>query len=292
MTQGVRRGAAYVEEGSWPFFAWRHDDPGAPATGLVAVICAPIGSEYTRSHRSIRHLADRLARAGVPSMRFDYHGTGDSPGTDLDSDRVPAWLDNIRTACALARRWSGCERVVLVGVRLGATLAALASRDVDPELLVLWNPPVKGKPYVRELQAIAMTAARAGDSEGALEAAGFTLTTETVAAIKAMDLLQAPVSAHGALIVTRDDLTPDDTLAKRLEASGIATETLALPGWNGMMADHQHTVVPEEALGRIVEWVVRRSGEGGNASLDPRLRGDDVAWRGAAAPPRHLMSTP
>ncbi len=47
------------------------------------MLCAPIGSEYTRSHRSLRHLADRFARAGIPAVRFDYHGTGNSPGWSM-----------------------------------------------------------------------------------------------------------------------------------------------------------------------------------------------------------------
>ena len=252
----VIRRAAFVEHDAFPYFAWTQEAPEAAARDLVAVVCAPIGSEYTRSHRSLRHLADRLARAGIPAVRFDYHGTGDSPGTDLDPHRAEAWLANIVDACRLAREWSGRTRVVLVGVRLGGTLAALASEAVEPEGLVLWNAPAKGRPYVRELQAIAMTAARAEASDDTLEAAGFVLTAETLAAVKRIDLTQAPVKARHALLVARDDLTPDATLAERFAAQGIATETLVLPGWHGMMADHQHTVVPDAALDAIVAHVV------------------------------------
>jgi hypothetical protein len=35
-----------------------------------------VGHEYTRAHCSLRHLADRLALAGMPALRFDYHGIG------------------------------------------------------------------------------------------------------------------------------------------------------------------------------------------------------------------------
>ena len=248
----VVREAAFLAEADPAFFAWTHHAPSAEPRGLAAVICGPIGSEYTRSHRSLRHLADRFARAGIPAVRFDYHGTGDSPGTDLDPGRVDAWLANIREAARLARRWSGCRAIVLVGVRLGGTLAALASEAVAPEGLVLWNAPAKGRPYVRELQAIAMTAARAAENEGSLEAAGFVMTAETLEAVRAMDLTRTPIRAGHALLVARDDLTFDATLVERFRALGIPVDTITVPGWGGMMADHQHTVVPHEALDRIV----------------------------------------
>jgi len=267
----VVRQAAYVTEAAPAFFAWTHHAPDVAPRDAVAVICGPIGSEYTRSHRSLRHLADRLARAGIPAMRFDYHGTGNSPGTDLDPGRVPAWLDNIRAAADEARRWSGRGKVILLGVRLGGTLAALASADVAPEGLVLWNAPLKGKPYVRELQAIAMTAARAAETEGTLEAAGYVLTAETLDALRSIDLGKATIAARHALVVTRDDLAADGALPDRLAALGIACETETLPGWNGMMADHQHTVVPAEALERIVAHVARWTGPFEGAAALPAL---------------------
>ena len=256
---GIARTPEYIGGDGKPFFAWMHADGAAPSTDLVAVLCPPIGSEYTRSHRSIRHLADRLARAGVPALRFDYHGTGNSPGTDVDPARVSTWVGNIVAAACAARERSGRSKVVLVGVRMGATLAALASERVDPELLVLWNAAVNGRPYVREMQAIARLAAFESDSDGALEAAGFVLTAETLADLRGIDLLQAPLRARRVLFVARDDLGADGSLAARLDEEGIANDLLVASGWNGMMADHQNTVVPEVALAGIVDWVSRHA---------------------------------
>lgn len=255
MDANVIRQAAYFDAAGQSFFGWYHDAPDAPARDLVAVVCGPIGSEYTRSHRSLRHLADRLSRAGIPALRFDYHGTGNSPGTDLDPGRVEAWLGTIAAACAHARKISGRSRVCLLGVRLGGTLAALASREIAPDLLVLWNAPAKGKAYVRELQAIAATAARASESDDALEAAGGMLTRETLDHLRAIDLLQQSPRAGRVLLVNRDDLPAAPALEEALVAAGIPCESVALPGWNGMMADHQFTVVPDAALAAIVDWV-------------------------------------
>jgi Serine aminopeptidase, S33 len=148
-----------------------------------------------------------------------------------------------------------------VGVLFAATLAALEAEEAGADRVVLWNPVVKGRAYARELQAIAMTArnapAEAGDG---LESAGFRISGETLAALKAVDLASARFKPGArVLLVDRDDLAADGALAERLAAEGIEHDRLAAPGWNPMMADHQFTVVPDAALGAIVGWIVAHS---------------------------------
>lgn len=276
----VHRDAAYFG-GARALFGWTHRADTALARDCVAVICAPIGHEYTRAHRSLRHLADRLALSGIPALRFDYHGIGDSPGGDLDPDRVPEWLASVKAAIEHARQWSGHRRVCLIGVRLGAALAALAAAQVRVELLVLWNPVVRGRPYVRELQAIAMSAERvACDIDGAVESAGFVMTAQTLAAVRDMDLTRLrPQVAQRVLVLERDDQAPDRALCDHLAAAGIACDRLAAPGWAGLMAEHQFTVVPDAALDAIVDWVEKGSGPFSGelaASAEPPRRKMDL----------------
>ena len=59
----MKREALYLGEGESSFFGWYHAEESAPPADRVAVICGPVGHEYTRAHRSLRHRADRLARA-------------------------------------------------------------------------------------------------------------------------------------------------------------------------------------------------------------------------------------
>ncbi len=256
----VERRALYLEPlpgEARALFAWYHAPAGGATADRVVVICPPLLSEYTRSHRSLRHLADRLARAGLPALRFDYDGCGDSPGTDLDADRIAAWRASIRTAMRHARRLAGVDRVCLVGVRLGATLAALVAAQERVEDLVLWNPCVKGRAYARELQAVAMSAERPScDIPGAIESAGFVMTAATLDALRGIDLLACDFRVEGrVLLARRDDLAPDTALAERLAARRVRHESVRLPGWNGMMAEHQFTVVPDAALDAIVRWL-------------------------------------
>jgi alpha/beta superfamily hydrolase len=113
--RAVQREPHYFGNGDHALFGWLHTAQAAERAGCVAVICPPIGSEYTYSHRTIRHLADNLARAGVPALRFDFHGSGDSPGSDLDADRVAEWRRNVAVAVRHARTATGCAAVCLVG---------------------------------------------------------------------------------------------------------------------------------------------------------------------------------
>ncbi|MGZ5039426.1 MAG: alpha/beta fold hydrolase [Usitatibacter sp.] len=267
----MRREAGYFGEGADSFFGWRHSEGAAVAGDRVAVICGPVGHEYTRAHRTLRHLADRFARAGIPAVRFDYHGIGDSPGTDLDPDRMRAWQENVRTAIAEARAWSGCRSVCLVGVRLGATLAAVVARDVEVAELVLWNPVVRGRPYVRELQAIAMSAERAASEvQGALESAGSIMSAQTLEALRAVNLLETAPRAGRVLVAGRDDHAPDASLNEFLTEAGVRNEYVRLPGWADMMAEHQFTVVPDAALDEIVGWVLEEPGAARGLATPPR----------------------
>ena len=76
---------------------WLHRPAVTVATRDVGVvICCPLGYKALLSHRSLRHLAEEAAARGYPALRFDYDGTGDSAGYDLDADRWEAWLASLR----------------------------------------------------------------------------------------------------------------------------------------------------------------------------------------------------
>ena len=63
------------------------DPETARGTGVI-LRCNALGYEAMCAHRTYRHLAERLARAGFNALRFDYHGTGDSSGDDDAPDHV------------------------------------------------------------------------------------------------------------------------------------------------------------------------------------------------------------
>ncbi len=257
----VNRDPIYFDDGKSPFFGWVHTASEAIQRDCAAVICGPIGYEYAHSHRSIRHLADRLAQRGIPTIRFDYHGIGDSPGTDLDADRWQCWQDNIKVAMQHLRERSGRKRICLLGVRLGATLAALVASEIEVDFLVLWNPCVSGRRYLRELQAIASAAdGFIPANDGSLESAGFVMSAETMTALRNVDLLDLTLNVCGrVLLLHRDDLSLDRALYTHLISTGVHSDHVAVPGYTAMMAEPQFTEVPEAAFSTIVEWVAAHS---------------------------------
>lgn len=123
----------------------------APSRRDTAVLlCNPFGQEAVRIHRFGRVLSERLARVGVPVLRFDYFGTGDSGGDDDDGDLI-GWADDVRTAHLELLNRSQTTRAIWAGMRLGATIALGAASTEMPARIVLWEPIVDGARYLKVL---------------------------------------------------------------------------------------------------------------------------------------------
>ncbi|MFY8043690.1 MAG: alpha/beta hydrolase, partial [Rhodoferax sp.] len=108
-----------------------HMPQGHSAAQTAVLLCCPFGQEAIRTHRLYRVLADRLSRLGIPTLRFDYFGTGDSSGDDMDVD-LGSWARDIRLADQELRRQSGMQSIAWMGARLGATAALQAAHDSPP----------------------------------------------------------------------------------------------------------------------------------------------------------------
>jgi len=135
-------------------FGAYHPAAARPAKRTGVVLCSPFGVEAIYSHRMYRVLAERLARAGFHTLRFDYYGTGDSAG-DSGSGGLARWSEDLLTASDELMETAGLTRVAWVGLRLGGSIAALASTRLRPPAgcLVLWDPVTNGREYLDEMQA-------------------------------------------------------------------------------------------------------------------------------------------
>ena len=140
-------------------------DPAAPLYGVyhaaageradtAVVLCPPAPQQYMVTHWALRRLATLLAESGVPVLRFDYFGTGDSAGAS-DAGTLATWVANVGEAREAVRALSGAARTALVGYGMGAVVAWRASRDAEdrPRDLVLWDPVVHGARHLDELAA-------------------------------------------------------------------------------------------------------------------------------------------
>lgn len=130
-------------------------DQVARPCGLV--LCHPFGEEKLWAHRVYVAFAREMARRGIPALRFDYRGNGDSAGEFAASSLSTAVADTQRAIAELASR-TGVSRVVLAGLRFGAIVASqVAEAREDVDALLLWAPIVDGGKYVQELLRINLT---------------------------------------------------------------------------------------------------------------------------------------
>ena len=273
-------------------FGWIHEPAPDVACGTALVIVPPFGYEAVCAHRSLRMLAEAAALAGLHAIRFDLDGTGDSAGDDLEPDRLGAWTASVGDACDLARSL-GATSIVLVGIRLGATLAALAAalRDDIAGLVAIAAVPA-GKALVREARALQMAVGLEEPPPGvtafpadAHELIGFALTAETRTALSAVDLVTAAhAPARTVLVIDRDDMAPNDKWVAALRGKGADVEHVCLSGYVEMMLDPHRAVVPEQIVDATVRFAVARGAARPSTSPSPQTLAD-LAPRDAPSSP-------
>jgi exosortase A-associated hydrolase 1 len=126
--------------------------PDSPLPRGVLIVTG--GPQYrVGSHRQFVLLARTLAAAGIPVMRFDYRGMGDSGGEVRDFEQVQADLES--AVAHFFRTVPALRELVLWGLCDGASAAAFhAARDCRICGLVMLNP------WVRTAQGQARTTLR------------------------------------------------------------------------------------------------------------------------------------
>jgi len=112
----------------------------APTRGVLVVVGGP---QYRAgSHRQFTLLCRELASAGIPAMRFDYRGMGDSEGAQRGFESVD--LDVRSAVDAFMAAMPSLREVVLCGLCDGAA-ASVFYANADPRVrgLLLFNPWVR-----------------------------------------------------------------------------------------------------------------------------------------------------
>ena len=218
-------------------------------------------------------MAESLAEAGFHTLRLDYDGTGESVGDDGDPGRVQAWISSIHEAIEALRDRAGVASIGVVGLRMGATLAAAAAADRRIDNLVLWEPCASGTGYVWEMEVFAAATRKALTGRAAqtapdlgIEAGGYLLTPQTVADLSALELEKSVIAGTPrVLLIRRDDRPTPRGLAEHLEALGCPTSEVRLPGYREMMVYPLRSKPPVATFEHIVAWA--SEGDEGAAAL-------------------------
>jgi pimeloyl-ACP methyl ester carboxylesterase len=262
---------------------WLH--PAAGGRGVV--LCSAFGYEELCSRRTMYELAQTIARAGLPVLRFDYHGTADSTGSGEDAERVATWISNIGAAVDVLRRETGVAEVALVGLRLGALLAAHAAAERDDiAALALLAPPKSGRAYVRELEALAhllVAPSGATPAFAGLEVAGFRVAHATLDSLSRLDWPQRATQPASRLLVMSPDHVRTKAVAARLGKLGASLEEVPFDAYAQMMCDPTASVVPAQAVARLTVWL---------AADAPNTGASPVAHRKPVLVGEHYVETP
>jgi pimeloyl-ACP methyl ester carboxylesterase len=296
---GGLRNAIYFGSGANKLFGWLRIPPANPASKIGLVICKPFGYEAICSHRSLRAFEDAITSLGVPTLRFDYLGTGDSAEIDPQADQLATWTHDVIAAVHELRGRTGVEQVCLLGVRLGALLAVLAAEKCAAvSSLILISPVVSGPRYLRALKVTRMASlgaedAKAVDAEwndGSMEASGFPFSAATLAALKITDLSKrtAPTVAD-ILVIDGSSLPAARGWADQLTEGGVRAKYLALPGLIEMlMTAPQFAAIPREMIAAAREWLIQfLNGSSTVASAEPRLPASPSPPASTKIVPRH-----
>ena len=207
-------------------------------------------------------MAEELAKRGHSVLRFDLPGTGDSLDDAMPGDATSCWTESVVEAARTLQTCAGANGIVLVGLRLGALLAAAAASGVEAlEGVVLLDPVISGRSYARELDITAQAFAEETgiDPETARTAQGLMIgglitTRETLAGLRELTLVElAP--AVPTLLLHRDGAHD----VKGMMARWAATQVTAEPaqGFEAIRSNPTYAVTPHAALSRTADWIDR-----------------------------------
>jgi pimeloyl-ACP methyl ester carboxylesterase len=259
----------YLLDGREPVFGFFHQPHEYSPTATAVLICPPFGWEEICSYRSRRAWAEQLAGAGHPTLRIDLPGTGDSPGSARDPDRLSSWTGAVTEAVRWLRETTASEHVAAIGIGLGGLLvcnAVAAGAAIDE--VVLWAVPSRGRSFVRELRAFAsmevtgLEPSEDGGQEDTEEAAtwagGFALSPETTHALERLDITATSLPTGRlarALLLERDGINVDRRLSAHLEEAGVAVTTAPGDGYGAMTAKPHLARAPKAVFAQVLDWL-------------------------------------
>ncbi|MFT4098393.1 MAG: alpha/beta fold hydrolase [Rhodoblastus sp.] len=225
-----------------------------PANGDVGVVfCGSWGYEALCAHRACVEFGEMLAGAGYPTLRFDYPGAGNS-ASDLDVRHLDDWIAAAAEAAALLKRMTGVSEIVLAGFGFGCLVAAEAvARGFAARGAVLLAPPLTGRRFVRETQALAAMVAAPDDgaeeaAAGDILVAGFLMPAAFAAQARTLQLNRLALGGDAFCVIASKPETDAGDLAAGWSADGVQVRAGVLHGYADIMAGPTMAVTPRKAF--------------------------------------------
>lgn len=193
-------------------------------------------------------LGDRLAQAGHDVLRFDYYGSGDSAGAEEEFS-LEGCVEDTEAAVQEVQDLARVRRVTLVGLRLGAAVAATAAgrlRGVDR--LVLWDPVSDGESHVDGLVS------RSGGRDSVVN--GYPLTPSLRTEMESVDEETFASSPDEVLLIVSEERREHRSLERSLGGGERSVEFELKPNPRCWVEEEDFGAgaVPVDVLQAIAGW--------------------------------------
>ena len=242
-----------------PMYAVLHEPESRHRNTAVLMVPA-FGWDEACSYRARRQWASAYAEAGFSTVRFDLPGSEDSIGSPLAPARFASWIEAVGAITEWLRRTADADRLVAVGLGLGALIACEAV-DAGARIddLVLWGARARGGQYLREMSMYANAMASERNKrerpDGAFDIGGYPLSKESGEAITgASGLLENP-SGHRVLLIERDAHGVDAALQAHLAEGGAEVTVLPTDEYTAMMTFPDTSQPPRKTIAAAVSWL-------------------------------------
>jgi O-antigen/teichoic acid export membrane protein len=275
--EGAGREAALPIVFSGTYGHFMPEDDGVAKRDIAVLILSPWGYDEMCVRKSLRIFAERLAANGIPSLRFDYPGTGDAiDGTDFSAG-LGVWENCARDAAARLKILSHRTRIVLIGQGIGATIAHRIAGTIEGvEAIAMLAPVFNGRSYLREVgfrakfiyEDLGLKDAQR-DMEG-VSVAGLRMPDEIAADIRKLNLTDVTPSAPRYLIVERPVKMSDTSFTGALIAAGAEARQQEYAGYDELMTMPLTAREPMDVIERLVGWISGMAAENKTAPASER----------------------
>ncbi len=247
----------FLSSADRPVYSIYHP-PGRVRRGAPVVVhCHTVGVGQLATYRPEVLQARAAAAAGYPVLRYHARGYGDSAGNFAEVT-FDSLVEDALAAAAEAKARSGAERVIWLGVRFGALVAAEAMRRGEAAAaLALWEPVHRSVEYFREmLRGVLFSRVAQGERpnttvdrlletverEGRVDVHGYYLHRAMVESARGAELGTLLDTWTGPTLIAQLQLRPrlaeaHAALARSLEQRGAEVCTALVreaPGWHAI----------------------------------------------------------
>jgi pimeloyl-ACP methyl ester carboxylesterase len=178
------------------------------------VICSSIHAELLKSYRIEVLLARALAAHGFAVHRFHYCGAGNSEA-EGDELTLPAMIEAGRQTTERIVGLAGTNKLVFVGIRIGAYPATVLAAESGGAPLILWDPVLDTDRFMKDALRTHAIAAIKGeakpesvqeslarlDRDGSIDLLGYELRSEFHTSIRGKKLSDYSPQGSRVLVV-------------------------------------------------------------------------------------------